>query len=89
MASRRWGSPPLAGSPTRSGGSWLAVPAQSKHPKEAADLVKFLTSPEGQIGAFKAANNLPSSPQALSKQILEGRNASSQAGSRRPVRSWM
>lgn len=47
------------------GGSWLAVPTQSKHPKEAADLVKFLTSPQGQIGAFKAVNNLPSSPQAL------------------------
>jgi cellobiose transport system substrate-binding protein len=47
------------------GGSWLAVPTQSKHPKEAADLVKFLTSPQGQVGAFKVANNLPSSPQAL------------------------
>src|SRR3569833_3784536 len=47
------------------GGSWLAVPTQSKHPKEAADLVKFLTSPQGQVGAFKVAINLPSSPQAL------------------------
>lgn len=47
------------------GGSWLAVPTQSKHPKEAAELVKFLTSPQGQTAAFKAANNLPSSPQAL------------------------
>jgi len=31
----------------------------------------------------------PSSPQAPSKQILEGRNASSQSGSRRPPMSWM
>ena len=53
------------------GGSWLAVPAQSKHPKEAADLVKFLTSPQGQIGAFKAANNLPSSPQALNSSEVQ------------------
>lgn len=52
------------------GGSWLAVPAQSKHPKEAADLVKFLTSPQGQIGAFKAANNLPSSPEALNNPAV-------------------
>jgi cellobiose transport system substrate-binding protein len=53
------------------GGSWLAVPNQSKHPKEAADLVKFLTSPQGQVGAFKVANNLPSSPQALNDAAVK------------------
>lgn len=47
------------------GGSWLGVPRQSKHPKEAAELVRFLTSPKSQIGAFKKVNNLPSSPIAL------------------------
>jgi cellobiose transport system substrate-binding protein len=47
------------------GGSWLGVPEQSKHPKEAAELVRFLTSPKSQIAAFKAVNNLPSSPVAL------------------------
>jgi cellobiose transport system substrate-binding protein len=47
------------------GGSWLAVPQQSKHPKEAAELVRFLTSPKGQVAAFKKVNNLPSSPVAL------------------------
>jgi cellobiose transport system substrate-binding protein len=53
------------------GGSWLAVPTQSKHPKEAAELAKFLTSPQGQIAAFKAANNLPSSPQALNDAAVK------------------
>ena len=43
------------------GGSFLAVPKQSKH-QEAIELAKFLTSPQGQIGAFKAEGNLPSSP---------------------------
>jgi cellobiose transport system substrate-binding protein len=47
------------------GGSWLGVPKQSKHPKEAAELVRFLTSPKSQVAAFKAVNNLPSSPIAL------------------------
>ena len=47
------------------GGSWLAVPTQSKHPKEAAELVRFLTSPKGQVAAFKSVNALPSSPVAL------------------------
>ena len=53
------------------GGSWLAVPTQSKHPKEAAELVRFLTSPTGQVAAFKAVNNLPSSPAALDDPALQ------------------
>jgi len=46
------------------GGSWLAVPKQTKHPKEAAELAEFLTSSQGQVGAFKDKNTFPSSPQA-------------------------
>jgi cellobiose transport system substrate-binding protein len=45
------------------GGSWLAVPKQSKHQAEAVELAKFLSSPPSQLVAFKAAGNLPSSPQ--------------------------
>jgi cellobiose transport system substrate-binding protein len=48
------------------GGSWLAVPKQTKHPKEAAELAKFLTSPEGQLGAYKDKNTFPSSPKLYS-----------------------
>lgn len=44
------------------GGSFLAVPAQSKHRAEAADLAKFLTNPDSQLAVFKQVNNLPSSP---------------------------
>ncbi|MGE5830984.1 MAG: ABC transporter substrate-binding protein [Micromonosporaceae bacterium] len=47
------------------GGSFLAVPSQGKHKAEAAKLARFLTSPQGQIEAFKSKGNLPSSPQAL------------------------
>ncbi len=46
------------------GGSWLAVPAQSDHPEEAADLANFLTSPESQLAAYKAVAVFPSSPEA-------------------------
>jgi cellobiose transport system substrate-binding protein len=42
------------------GGSFLGVTSQSKHPKEAADLVKFLTSPDSELAVFKQVNNLPS-----------------------------
>ncbi|GAA5181354.1 ABC transporter substrate-binding protein [Rugosimonospora acidiphila] len=44
------------------GGSFLSVTKQSKHPAEAADLVKFLTSPESQLAVFEKLGNLPSSP---------------------------
>lgn len=57
------------------GGSYLAVTAESDHPAEAADLAKFLTSPDGQIAAFEALGNLPSSPQALGDTaVLEATN---------------
>jgi len=42
------------------GGSWLAVPTQSKHRAEAADLAKFLTTPESHLAAYEAANTFPS-----------------------------
>ncbi len=44
------------------GGSFLAVPAQSKNKPEAVELVKFLTGAEGQLGAFEQEGNLPSAP---------------------------
>jgi cellobiose transport system substrate-binding protein len=47
------------------GGSFLAVPKQSKNAAEAAKLAKYLTSPESQIEAFNAVGNLPSSSKAL------------------------
>lgn len=44
------------------GGSFLAVTKQSKHPAEAAELVKYLTSPDSQLAVFQKVHNLPSSP---------------------------
>ena len=42
------------------GGSYLAVPTQSQHPKEASELASWLTAPEQQIAAFKVAGPFPS-----------------------------
>ncbi|MFC7548125.1 extracellular solute-binding protein [Plantactinospora sp. GCM10030261] len=64
-AKGKWDIASVPGNGGNWGGSVLAVPKQSKHKKEAIELLKFLTSPEGQIGAFKSKGNLPSSPQAL------------------------
>jgi len=65
-AAGKWDIAKAPGNGGNWGGSWLAVPKSSKHPKEAADLAKFLTSAKGQVEAFKKVGNLPSSPQALS-----------------------
>jgi ABC-type glycerol-3-phosphate transport system substrate-binding protein len=62
---RKWDVAAVPGGGGNWGGSHLAVPEQSEHPEEAAELVKFLTSPEGQTAAFEAANTFPSSPQAI------------------------
>jgi cellobiose transport system substrate-binding protein len=59
----KWDIADIPGGGGNWGGSWLAVPKQSKHQKEAVELAKFLTSPAGQLTAFKTAGNLPSSPQ--------------------------
>ncbi|MFC3995723.1 extracellular solute-binding protein [Nocardiopsis sediminis] len=61
----QWDVAAVPGGSGNWGGSFLAVPAQSEHPEEAAELAKFLTSAEGQLGAWNEANVLPSSPEAL------------------------
>lgn len=75
-AKGKWDIASVPGNGGNWGGSFLAVPAQSKHKAEAAALAKFLTSPKGQISAFKVKGPLPSSPQALDDPaIIEATNA--------------
>ncbi len=54
------------------GGSYLTVPTQSKHPKEAAELAAWLTAPEQQIKAFQAKGTFPSQVKALEDPALLG-----------------
>ncbi|ROO83514.1 cellobiose transport system substrate-binding protein [Actinocorallia herbida] len=71
----KWDVASVPGGGGNWGGSYLAVPKQSEHPKEAAELAEFLTSPESQIAAFKAVNALPTSPQALADpQVADAKN---------------
>ncbi|SBT48352.1 ABC transporter substrate-binding protein [Micromonospora auratinigra] len=75
-AKGKWDIAQIPGSGGNWGGSFLAVPKQSKHQAEAIELTKFLTSAKGQIGAFKAKGPLPSSPQALDDPaIVDSKNA--------------
>ncbi|MBA8952070.1 extracellular solute-binding protein [Actinomadura namibiensis] len=68
----KWDVAPIPGGAGYWGGSWLAVPKQSKHPKEAAELAKFLTNAQGQVAAFKSKNTFPSSPQAQQDAAVSG-----------------
>ncbi|MEU1685891.1 ABC transporter substrate-binding protein [Micromonospora sp. NPDC005707] len=75
-AKGKWDIAQVPGNGGNWGGSFLAVPKQSKHQAEAIELAKFLTSAKGQIGAFKAKGPLPSSPQALADPaIVDSTNA--------------
>lgn len=66
-AAGKWDVTTAPGGAGNWGGSFLAVPSQGKHKKEAAELVKFLTSPDSQFEVFKKVNNLPSSPVVYDK----------------------
>ncbi|WP_169982997.1 MULTISPECIES: ABC transporter substrate-binding protein [unclassified Microbispora] len=58
----KWDIATVPGGAGNSGGSHLTVPKQSKHPKEAAELIEFLTSAQNQAAVFKAIGNFPSIP---------------------------
>ncbi|RFU41369.1 extracellular solute-binding protein [Actinomadura logoneensis] len=54
------------------GGSWLAVPKQSKHQKAAAELAQYLTSAQSQVGAFKDKDTFPSNVKAEQDPAVSG-----------------
>ncbi|MGC9664979.1 ABC transporter substrate-binding protein [Planosporangium sp. 12N6] len=69
----KWDVASVPGGGGNWGGSWLAVTKQSKHPKEAYELAKFLTSKEGQIAAFNAKGPLPTNLAALDDSAVTGK----------------
>jgi cellobiose transport system substrate-binding protein len=58
----KWDIAAVPGGGGNWGGSFLTVPKQSSHTKEAYDLAKFLTSPASEAYIFKHTGNLPSQP---------------------------
>jgi cellobiose transport system substrate-binding protein len=71
----KWNIAPVPGGGGSWGGSFLTVTKQSQHPAEAADLVKFLTSPASELYVFKQTGNLSSEvPVLKSKAVQSFRN---------------
>jgi cellobiose transport system substrate-binding protein len=61
----KWNIAAVPGAAGNWGGSWLTIPAQSKHPKEAYELAAFLTAPAQQVRVFKTVGNFPSAIPAM------------------------
>jgi cellobiose transport system substrate-binding protein len=71
----KWDIASVPGTGGNWGGSFLTVPKQGSHSKEAYDLAKFLTSPASEAYIFKQTGNLPSQPKLLkSKAVLAFKN---------------
>jgi cellobiose transport system substrate-binding protein len=68
----KWDIAAVPGGGGNWGGSFLSVPKQSSHQAEAADLVKFLTSPAAEKYVFKQTGNLPSQPALLKSPAVRG-----------------
>ncbi|MER7457002.1 extracellular solute-binding protein [Micromonospora sp. NPDC126480] len=66
----KWDVAAVPGGAGNWGGSWLAVPEQSAHQKEAAKLAEFLTSATSQVEAFKAKGPLPTNLEALKNEAF-------------------
>ncbi|SER79777.1 cellobiose transport system substrate-binding protein [Propionibacterium cyclohexanicum] len=57
------------------GGSYLTVPKQGKHTKEAQELAEWLTSPDVQVQIFLSAGNFPASKAgAADSKVLAATN---------------
>jgi cellobiose transport system substrate-binding protein len=71
----KWDIAAVPGGGGNWGGSFLTVPKQSSHAKEAYALAQYLTSPASEAYIFKQTGNLPSQPKLLrSKPVRSFRN---------------
>lgn len=53
------------------GGSFLALPKEGKHPKEAYDFITWLTNKDNQLKSYKASGVLPSIPAVYNEPAFQ------------------
>ncbi|SDR29349.1 ABC transporter substrate-binding protein [Thermostaphylospora chromogena] len=68
----QWDVAAIPGGGGNWGGSYLTVPAQGKHIKEAVALIEWLTAPEQQIKVFKKHGILPSTVETYDNPEVKG-----------------
>jgi cellobiose transport system substrate-binding protein len=70
--SGKWDVAAIPGGGGNWGGSFLAIPKESKNPQAAYDLAAYLTAPEQELRVFKETGNLPSLPALYTDPALTG-----------------
>jgi cellobiose transport system substrate-binding protein len=70
--SGKWDVAAIPGGGGNWGGSFLAIPKESKNPQAAYDLAAYLTAPEQELQIFKDTGNLPSLPALYTDPALTG-----------------
>lgn len=68
----KWDIATIPGKGGNWGGSYLAIPEQSKHKTQAFELLKYLTGKDGELSEFAAVGALPSNTKALADPALTG-----------------
>ncbi|HVI37068.1 MAG TPA: extracellular solute-binding protein, partial [Gaiellales bacterium] len=68
----KWDIATVPGGGGNWGGSYLTVPKQGKHTKEAAELAAWLTAPEQQAKVFTSKGLLPSTPSLYDDPKITG-----------------
>ncbi|MEV0704171.1 ABC transporter substrate-binding protein [Saccharopolyspora sp. NPDC050389] len=69
----KWDLTTVPGNSGNQGGSYLTVPKQGAHPKEAYEVAKWLTAPEQQKKIFLQSGILPSTPAAYGDPEVIGK----------------
>lgn len=67
----KWDIADIPGGSGNWGGSYLTVPKQSKHPKEAYELAKWLTAPDQQAEVFRTKGNFPSTVTLYDQPVIK------------------
>lgn len=68
----KWNIAKLPGGAGNDGGSFLSVPKNAKHPKEAFEFIKWLEAPEQQLALFKDNQTFPSVPKLYTDPAVLG-----------------
>ncbi|MFG2044674.1 ABC transporter substrate-binding protein [Dactylosporangium sp. NPDC048998] len=72
QTSGKWDIATIPGGSGNWGGSFLTVPKQSKHRKEAIELAEYLTAPEQESWIFRTQGHLPSEPALYTDPAVAG-----------------
>ncbi len=67
-----WNIASIPGGGGNWGGSYLGIPVKSAHPKEAYDLISWLTAAPQEAAIFKAVGNFPSNKVAAADPTVTG-----------------